>query len=98
MDVDLVAVGARVRAARQRAGLSQRDVESRAAMSQSTLHRVEAGKRTNVTVSELDRLAQALNVGLDELLYGSAVQERVLAAARTSGGCAEDGLRLRSRP
>jgi transcriptional regulator with XRE-family HTH domain len=93
MDVDLVAVGARVRTARQRAGLSQRDVESRAAMSQSTLHRVEAGRRTNVTLSELDRLAQVLNVGLDELLYGSAVQERVLAAARTGGGCAEDGLR-----
>jgi Zn-dependent peptidase ImmA (M78 family)/transcriptional regulator with XRE-family HTH domain len=92
VDVDLVVVGARVRAARQRAGLSQRDVESRAAMSQSTLHRVEAGKRTNVTLSELDRLAQVLNVGLDELLYGSAVQERVLAAART-GVCAEDDLR-----
>lgn len=30
MDVDLVAVGARVRAARRRAGLSQRDVGSRA--------------------------------------------------------------------
>jgi Zn-dependent peptidase ImmA (M78 family)/transcriptional regulator with XRE-family HTH domain len=92
MDVDLVAVGARVRAARQRAGLSQRDVEARAAMSQPTLHRVETGSRTNVTLTELDRLAQALNVSLDELLYGSAVQERVLAAAR-SVGCAEDSLR-----
>lgn len=92
MDVDLVAVGARVRVARERAGLSQRDAGSRAAMSQSMLHRVETGKQTSATLVELDRLAQALNVDLDELLYGSAVQERVLAAART-GGCAEDDLK-----
>lgn len=92
MDVDLVTVGARVRAARERAGLSQRDVESRAALSQSMLHRIETGKRTSATLADFDRLAQALSVGLDELLYGSAVQERVLAAAR-AGGCAEDDLR-----
>jgi Zn-dependent peptidase ImmA (M78 family)/transcriptional regulator with XRE-family HTH domain len=92
MDVDLVAVGARVRAARERAGLSQRDLELRAAISQPTLHRVETGKRTSVTLTDLDRLAQALGVGLDELLYGSAVEARVLAAAR-AGGCTDDGLR-----
>src|SRR6266545_250653 len=92
MDVDLVAVGARVRDARQRAGLSQRDVESRAGMSQSTLHRVEMGRRTNATLTEFDRLAQVLNVALDELLYGSAVEERVLAAARAAG-CDDGALR-----
>lgn len=91
MDVDMVAVGARVRAARLRAGLSQRDVQSRAEVSQSMLHRVETGARTNATLAELDRLAQALDVGLDELLYGSAVRERVLAAARTTR-CADDDL------
>jgi hypothetical protein len=36
-------------------------------------------------------LAQALDIGLDELLYGSAVEARVLAAARTSG-CTDDAL------
>lgn len=91
MDVDLVAAGARVRAARQRAGLSQRDVESRAGVSQPTLHRIETGRRTQATVAEFDRLAQVLGVGLDELLYGSVVQDRVLAAARTAG-CAEINL------
>ncbi|HEX3781910.1 MAG TPA: XRE family transcriptional regulator [Pseudonocardiaceae bacterium] len=96
MDVDLVAVGARVRAARDRAGLSQRDVGAVADIAQSKLHRVESGQRTNVTLADYDRLAQALGVGLDELLYGSAVEERVLAAARTSArtrGCTEDDLR-----
>jgi Zn-dependent peptidase ImmA (M78 family)/transcriptional regulator with XRE-family HTH domain len=92
MDVDLSAVGERVRAARERAGLSQRDVEARSGVSQSMLHRVETGKRTSATLEEFDRLAQALAVGLDELLYGSAVETRVLAAARTSG-CTGDSLK-----
>ncbi len=92
MNVDLVAVGERMRAARERAGLSQRDVESRTAISQSMLHRVETGKRTNATLTDFDKLAQALGVSLDELLYGSAVEARVLAAARTNG-CTEDALR-----
>ncbi|HEY2578943.1 MAG TPA: XRE family transcriptional regulator [Streptosporangiaceae bacterium] len=92
MDVDLTAVGARVRAARERAGLSQRNVESEAGVSQSTLHRVETGKRTNATLADFDRLAQALGVGLDELLYGSAVEARVLGAARTSG-CTDGAVR-----
>jgi len=93
MDVDLFAVGDRVRVARERAGLSQRDLESRAEISQSTLHRVETGKRTSLTLADFDRLAQALDVGLDDLLYGSAVEARVLAAGRTSKP-AEDGLRV----
>jgi Zn-dependent peptidase ImmA (M78 family)/transcriptional regulator with XRE-family HTH domain len=92
MDVDLIAVGSRVRTARERAGLSQRDVETRAGVSQPTLHRVETGRRTNATLADFDSLAQVLGVGLDELLYGSAVEARVLAAARTSG-CTEDALR-----
>lgn len=96
MDVDFAAVGERVRVARELAGLSQRDLQSRALLSQSTLHRVETGKRTSVTLAEFDRLAQALGVGLDELLYGSPVEARVLAAARTSG-CTGDALKAALR-
>lgn len=92
MDVDLEAVGARVREARGRAGLSQRDVESAAQVSQSMLHRVEVGKRTSATLSDFDRLAQVLGVGLDELLYGSAVQRRARVAARTAN-CTDDDLK-----
>lgn len=91
MDVDVVAVGRRVRAARARAGLSQREVEARVGVSQSTLHRVETGMRTSVTLADFDQLAQVLDTGLDELLYGSPVQDRILAAARTAE-CAEDDL------
>jgi Zn-dependent peptidase ImmA (M78 family)/transcriptional regulator with XRE-family HTH domain len=92
MDVDLAAVGARVRVAREGAGLTQRDLQARTGTSQPTLHRIEAGMRTSATLTDFDRVAQALDIGLDELLYGSVVEARVLAAARTSG-CTDDALR-----
>src|SRR5258708_23021665 len=81
-----MAVGARVREARERAGLSQRAVEDASGISQSTLHRVETGKHTTATLADFDRIAQALGVGLDELLYGSPVRERARVAARTASG------------
>jgi Zn-dependent peptidase ImmA (M78 family)/transcriptional regulator with XRE-family HTH domain/predicted HTH domain antitoxin len=93
MNVDLASAGNRVRVARERAGLTQRDLQARTGISQPTLHRIEAGTRTSATLVDFDRLAQALDIGLDELLYGSAVEARVLAAARTSG-CTDDALRL----
>lgn len=96
MNADLAGIGERIRVARERAGLSQRDLQSRALMSQSTMHRLETGKRTNVALADFDKLAQALSIGLDELLYGSPVEARVLAAARTSG-CTEDALRAALR-
>lgn len=96
-EVDLAAVGGRVRAARERAGLSQRDVESRTEITQSMLQRIESGKRTTASLSDFDRIAQALDVALDELLYGSAVEARVIAVARASG-YADDVIRSAMRP
>lgn len=86
MEIDLALVGDRVRAARERSGLTQRDVEAVSGVSQSMVHRIENGKRTTATLEDFDRLAQAVGIGLEELLYGSAVEARVLAAARASGG------------
>lgn len=85
MDIDLEVVGERARAARERAGLSQRDVEAAADLSQPMIHRIESGKRTSATLEDFDRLAQTIGIGLEELLYGSAVEARVMASARASG-------------
>jgi Zn-dependent peptidase ImmA (M78 family)/antitoxin (DNA-binding transcriptional repressor) of toxin-antitoxin stability system/DNA-binding XRE family transcriptional regulator len=85
MNIDLALVGERARSARERSGLTQRDVESAAEVSQSMIHRIESGKRTTASLEEFDRLAQAIGIGLEELLYGSAVEARVLASARASG-------------
>src|SRR5665647_1821479 len=85
MDVDLVATGDRVRAARLKAGLSQRALQELCGLSQPTLQRLESGVPTRVGLADLDHLAGLMNVTLEDLLYGSAVRERVRVAARTRG-------------
>lgn len=97
MEIDLALVGDRVRTARERSGFTQRDVEAVSGVSQSMVHRIESGKRTTATLDDFDRLAQAVGIGLEELLYGSAVEARVLAAARAGAGATDAALRSATR-
>lgn len=85
MDIDLAATGARVRDARLKAGLSQRALQEESGVSQPTLQRLESGVPTRLGLDDLDRLAGLINVSLQDLLYGSAVRDRVWVAARTHG-------------
>lgn len=80
--MDLVRLGERIRRERERAGLGQRGLAEAAGLSQPTLHRIEAGTRAQVTLAEVDRVAQALDVPLRLLTTGSPVRERVRIAAR----------------
>ena len=81
--VDPQAVAVRVRDARARLGLSQTALASRATVSQATVSRIESADR-GVTLFEADRLAQALQLPLDTLLFGSQVGQRVLVAMRVA--------------
>ncbi|HEX7658358.1 MAG TPA: helix-turn-helix transcriptional regulator [Pseudonocardiaceae bacterium] len=92
MHVDYVELGTRVRVRRERDGLSPRDVQARTGISLSLLQKVEAGQPVRVTLVELDLLAQALDIALDELMYGSPVEERILAAARLNAEQESDPL------
>jgi len=66
--MELVAIlGRNVRAARQRAGLSQEDLALEAEMKRSYLSDLERGVR-NPSVRALGRLAKALGVEAAELL------------------------------
>lgn len=90
MEIDWQALGERLRAARERTGRSQRELEELSGIPQSTLHRVERGTKTRLDLSAVDALAQALGVRLDHLMYGSPVRGRVLVAARAeSAGAGE---------
>ncbi|MFD9122289.1 MULTISPECIES: helix-turn-helix domain-containing protein [Streptomyces] len=80
--MDLVLVGERIRCERERAGLNQRQLASRAQLSQSTLTRIENGARATVTLAELDRLAVALDIPVRLLTSGNPVRGRVRIAAR----------------
>ncbi len=54
---------------RYRRGLSQRKLASWAGISNSTVHRIEKGTIKNVKPQVLRKLAEALNISYQELLY-----------------------------
>ncbi|WP_202235423.1 helix-turn-helix domain-containing protein [Actinacidiphila reveromycinica] len=83
-------MGRRVREERERAGYGQRALAELAGFSQPTLHRIELGTRAQVTLAELDRLADALDVPVRQLTTGSPVRGRVHIAARIDPAVAED--------
>ncbi|WP_322755162.1 XRE family transcriptional regulator [Frankia sp. Cas3] len=86
MEVDRVAMGVRLAAARKQLGTSQRDLAELTGVPQAMVSRLEKGIPTRAPLTTLDTLATTLGIRLDHLLYGSPVRERVLAAARTPAG------------
>jgi transcriptional regulator with XRE-family HTH domain len=76
----------RIERARQKSGLSQRDLAAATGISQPTLSRIISGERA-AKVPELVAIATATGHTLAELTGQSQVAERVQSAARaTSGG------------
>lgn len=63
-------LGRAVRAARRGVGISLRELARRSRLSQTFLHALENG-RTDISVGRLVRVAQALGLGLPELLEAS---------------------------
>ncbi|KNX38851.1 helix-turn-helix domain-containing protein [Luteipulveratus halotolerans] len=78
--------GARIISARQRVGLSQRQLATASALSQATLSRIEAGDRL-AKVPELVALADALGCPVSTLSEHSDVRDRVVSFARAENGC-----------
>jgi DNA-binding XRE family transcriptional regulator len=60
-------VGARIRAARESAGLSQQELSRRSGMAQESLSRIETGRR-DPRLGTLRRLAKGLDLSLDQLM------------------------------
>jgi transcriptional regulator with XRE-family HTH domain len=71
MRVDLMAMGARVRRARERAGHGQRELADAPGIPRAHLSRLEDGRRSRATLEQLSLLAQVLGVSLGHLLCGS---------------------------
>jgi transcriptional regulator with XRE-family HTH domain len=57
----------RVRHARSKRGLSQRDLAKQAQIDHAWVSRLEAGERNNISLLAAKRLAEALQVSLDYL-------------------------------
>lgn len=75
-------IGARIRDARMKKGISQEKLAELAELSWSCISRLETG-RTMVSVEKLIRIADVLNVGVDELLqdfiYGETADKRLVS-------------------
>ena len=70
------AFGERLAAARVRAGLTQAEVGARIGLSQRAIASWERQENASPNPEQLVRLAEMLEVGVDELLCGSAEQIR----------------------
>jgi len=96
-------LGLSLRAARQRAGLSLRELARRLGVSPSLLSQIENG-RSQPSVATLYALAKALQVSIDDLFQGDAVKivsteqagttPTAAAVAATTGGGEQPGAAL----
>lgn len=78
--LDVRGIGRKVKAARERAGLTQAQLAEAAAITDETISRLERGA-FEPALSTMVALADALGVGLDELLGRSGPGSRRKAAA-----------------
>lgn len=85
--MDLLEIGGRIRAARERQGLTQAALAARVGVSRSAVAQWETGRSGQVG-SNLAQIAAVLEVGVEHLLLGSgaaAVAEELGWAERFSG-------------
>ncbi len=66
--VDLVALGEKLHNARRRQGKTLRALQDETGVAFALISRIETGKRPEVTLDVIVRLAQALDVSLDNLV------------------------------
>jgi transcriptional regulator with XRE-family HTH domain len=65
---EAASLGAYLRAAREAAGLSLRQLAERAGVGHAYLSRLELGEQSNPTIEVLQKITQALSLDFDELL------------------------------
>jgi transcriptional regulator with XRE-family HTH domain len=61
-------LGARIKAERQRAGLTQQELATKVGISRIYIAKLEAGDRTSPSLPVLEQIAKALGVTLVDLL------------------------------
>lgn len=77
-------LGERVRRARERVGLNQRQLAALTGISQPTISRVESGERSALAVTELHRIAMATGTTVTALTREPDEGDRILMAARVA--------------
>jgi transcriptional regulator with XRE-family HTH domain len=85
-------VGGRVAKCREAAGFSQRELEEKTGISQSTLTRIERGER-EVKMNELISIAWATGTTYGDLVGDSEVRDRLQFAGRVGSTAAFDEMK-----
>lgn len=88
----MLTVGQRVRRAREAADIAQRDLLARTGITQTTLSRIESGKR-EAKMNEIVSLAWVLGSSVAELTGHSDVRDRVECIARATDDANMDDIR-----
>ncbi|BBY62821.1 helix-turn-helix domain-containing protein [Mycolicibacterium helvum] len=88
-----IQMAAAIESAREAAHLSQRALEDRTGISQSTLSRILSGIRP-AKMTEIVQIADALGCTVAQLT-GTAISDRVQCAARSTNGSTMDKMRQR---
>ncbi|MCO1336947.1 helix-turn-helix transcriptional regulator [Microbulbifer sp. OS29] len=71
-----------IRAARERAGLSQREAAEKLSMSYSSYNRIEQGSTTTIQLTLLFRMREAFNQSLDEIFTPDASAQKFTESAK----------------
>lgn len=75
----------RLRAVRERCGLTQEQASNLADLSAKYYQNLESGRRTNPSFEALNRIAHAFRVPIYELFYDPAELRRALCGERRNG-------------
>jgi len=75
MEIDYVALGSRIRKFRKSLGITQAQLGEKASVEPSNISHIERGA-TKVSLPTLVRIANALHVSLDELVYDSVYKNQ----------------------
>jgi transcriptional regulator with XRE-family HTH domain len=73
-------VGRRLRAFRERAGLSQNQLSQRSGVARTTIIFLENGTRQDMTTQTAIQIADALGISVDELIRGDRLESKLAAA------------------
>jgi transcriptional regulator with XRE-family HTH domain len=73
-------LGKRLKAFRERAGISQNELARRAGVPRQTIGFVEAGIQENLSLQNALRIADALGITIDALVRGDPLQSELAAA------------------
>lgn len=69
-------VGARVRLARMRLGMKQKDLTEKSGLPQRFVSRLETGEFFQIDLVKFVKIAKILNVSMDHLLLGNEEENR----------------------